>query len=47
MTEIADRYPDTTGYDRALMLDEFNLQTALTFADQWMEHVAVPEPNAC
>jgi hypothetical protein len=34
-------------WDRALLLDEFDLDKALTFAEQWMEHVGVPEVNAC
>ena len=34
-------------WNRALMMDEFNLDTALTFAQQWMEHVAVPENQGC
>jgi hypothetical protein len=34
-------------WGRALLVDDFDLDTALTFAEQWMEHDAVPEPNAC
>lgn len=34
-------------WDRVLLMDEFDLDTALTFAEQWTEHVGVPEPLAC
>ncbi len=34
-------------WDRALLMDEFDLDKALLFAEQWMEHDAVPEVNAC
>jgi len=34
-------------WDRALLVDEFDVDTALTFAQQWMQHGAAPEPNAC
>lgn len=34
-------------WDRALLMDEFDLTKALTFAQQWTEHVGVPEPLAC
>jgi hypothetical protein len=34
-------------WDRALLFDQFELDTALLFAQQWMEHVAAPEPLAC
>jgi hypothetical protein len=34
-------------WGRAFLFDEFNLDTALTFAQQWMEHDAVPEPSSC
>lgn len=34
-------------WDRALLMDEFDLDTAVTFAEQWTEHVGVPEPLAC
>jgi hypothetical protein len=34
-------------WDRALLTDDFDLDTTLTFAEQWTEHVAVPEPLAC
>lgn len=30
-------------WGRVLLMDEFNLDTALTFAQQWMDHEAVPE----
>jgi hypothetical protein len=34
-------------WDRALLMDEFDLDKALLYAEQWMEHVAAPEPNVC
>ena len=34
-------------WGRAYLFDEFDLDTALTFAQQWNDHAAVPEPNAC
>jgi hypothetical protein len=34
-------------WDRALLTDEFDLDTALLFAEQWMEHDAAPENNSC
>jgi hypothetical protein len=34
-------------WGRALLVDQFDLEQGLTFAQQWMEHDAVPEPNAC
>ena len=34
-------------WGRALLLDEFDLDTALTFAQQWMDHEAVPERGLC
>ena len=34
-------------WGRALLFDDFNLDTANTFVQQWMNHDAVPEPNAC
>jgi Protein of unknown function (DUF3105) len=34
-------------WNRALLADQFDLPTALTFAQQWMEHDAVPEPSVC
>jgi hypothetical protein len=34
-------------WGRALLLDEFDLDTALTFAEQWIDHEAVPERGAC
>ena len=30
-------------WGRVLLMDEFDLDTALTFAEQWMDHGAVPE----
>jgi hypothetical protein len=32
---------------RALLMDEFDLDTALTFAEQWIDHEAVPERGVC
>lgn len=34
-------------WGRALLMDEFDLDTALTFAQQWTDHEAVPERGAC
>jgi hypothetical protein len=34
-------------WNRALLLDEFDLDTALTFAKQWTSDEAAPERNAC
>ena len=34
-------------WGRSLLTNDFDLDTALIFAQQWMEHGAVPEPNAC
>jgi hypothetical protein len=34
-------------WGRSLLMDTFDLQSALTFAQQWMEHDAVPEANIC
>jgi hypothetical protein len=34
-------------WGRALLTDEFDLDTALTFAQQWMDHEAVPERGLC
>ncbi len=34
-------------WGRALLMDEFDLDTALTFAEQWIDHEAVPERGAC
>lgn len=34
-------------WGRALLLDEFNLDAARTFAQQWTDHAAAPEPGAC
>jgi hypothetical protein len=33
-------------WGRALLMDQFDLDTAVTFAQQWMEHDAVPELSA-
>ena len=34
-------------WGRALLVNEFDLDTALTFAQQWMDHEAVPERGQC
>jgi hypothetical protein len=34
-------------WGRALLLDDFDVDTAKTFAQQWMDHEAVPERGAC
>jgi hypothetical protein len=34
-------------WGRALLLDEWNVDTANTFVQQWTNHVAVPEPQLC
>lgn len=34
-------------WGRSLLTNDFDLDTALTFAQQWMEHGSVPEPNSC
>jgi hypothetical protein len=34
-------------WGRALLTDEFHLDTALTFTQQWMDHEAVPERGSC
>ncbi len=34
-------------WGRAYLFDQLNLDNALTFAQQWMDHAAVPEPNLC
>ena len=34
-------------WGRALLTNDFDLDTALTFARQWMDHDAVPEKNLC
>jgi hypothetical protein len=34
-------------WGRALLTDEFDLDTALTFAQQWTDHEAVPERGLC
>jgi len=35
------------GWNRALLFDEFDMDAAMTFTEQWMEHDAVPEAPAC
>ena len=34
-------------WGRALLMDEFDLDTAITFAEQWIDHAAVPERGLC
>ncbi|CAN5791814.1 hypothetical protein BH24CHL5_BH24CHL5_10300 [soil metagenome] len=34
-------------WGRALLMDDFDVDTALTFAEQWTDHDAVPERGAC
>ena len=34
-------------WGRALLTDQFDLDTALTFAEQWMDHEVVPERGSC
>lgn len=34
-------------WGRAYLTDTFDLDTALTFAQQWMDHEAVPERGLC
>lgn len=34
-------------WGRALLLDEWNVDTANTFVQQWTDHDAVPEPGIC
>lgn len=34
-------------WGRALLIDDFDLDTALTFAQQWTDHDAVPERGSC
>lgn len=34
-------------WGRALLTDDFSLDTALTFAQQWMDHGTEPEPSIC
>ena len=34
-------------WGRSFLTDDFQLDTALQFAQQWMEHAAVPENQAC
>jgi hypothetical protein len=34
-------------WNRALLTDEFNFDTAMTFTQQWMQNEAVPERNSC
>lgn len=34
-------------WDRALLLERFDLETALTFAQQWTDGPVTPEPGSC
>lgn len=34
-------------WGRALLMDNFDLDTAFTFAEQWIDHEAVPERGLC
>jgi hypothetical protein len=34
-------------WGRALLMEEFDLDTAFTFAEQWIDHEAVPERGLC
>jgi hypothetical protein len=34
-------------WNRALLMDELDLDTAFTFAEQWIDHEAVPERGIC
>lgn len=34
-------------WDRALLVNEIDADTALTFAQQWTQHPAAPENNSC
>jgi len=34
-------------WDRALLVDEFDVDTALTFAQHWSQHPAAPENGSC
>lgn len=34
-------------WGRVLLMDQFHLDTALTFAEQWLEHANAPEPMTC
>jgi hypothetical protein len=34
-------------WDRALLLDKMDIDTALTFTEQWRDHVSTPERGAC
>jgi hypothetical protein len=34
-------------WGRAYLINDFDLDTALTFAQQWMDHEAVPEAPTC
>jgi hypothetical protein len=34
-------------WGRALLTNDFDIDTALTFTEQWMDHDAVPEKGIC
>ena len=34
-------------WGRALLINDFSLDTALTFAQQWMDHESLPEKGVC
>jgi uncharacterized protein DUF3105 len=34
-------------WDRVLLMDRFDLDKALTFAEQWIDGPSAPEPGAC
>jgi hypothetical protein len=34
-------------WDRVLLMDRFDLETALRFAEQWIDGPSAPEPGAC
>ncbi|HUR16058.1 MAG TPA: DUF3105 domain-containing protein [Candidatus Limnocylindrales bacterium] len=44
--EMATRFA-VVAWGRSMLLDNFELDMAKTFAEQWMEHDAVPEANSC
>ncbi|MDP8903902.1 MAG: DUF3105 domain-containing protein, partial [Chloroflexota bacterium] len=44
--EMSTRFA-LVSWNRAMLFNEFDLDAALTFAQQWMEHDAVPEQSAC
>ena len=50
---LVARFDDMTtqyallSWGRAYLFEEFDLDTANTFAEQWMEHEAAPEQTSC